>query len=55
MNHEWEIGDTGYLKEPFLGYRYFEVVDFECGTGRIIIELSSGRQITVNSDEIEEL
>jgi len=26
---EWNIGDTGYLKEPYLGYHHFEVVDLE--------------------------
>ena len=51
---EWNIGDTGYLKEPYLGYRHFEVVDFEEGTGKIIVELSSGKQITVREDELEE-
>jgi len=25
---KWNIGDTGYLKEPYLGYRHFEVIDF---------------------------
>jgi len=53
MVREHEIGDTGYLKEPYLGYRYFEVVGFEYATGKIEIELSSGLQITVYEDEIE--
>ena len=53
MNKEYEIGDTGYLKEPYLGYRHYEIVDFEHATGRVVIELSSGKQITVNEDELE--
>ena len=53
MNNEREIGDTGYLTEPYLGYRHYEIVDFENATGRVVIELSSGKQITVNEDELE--
>jgi len=53
MNYEREIGDTGHLKEPYLGYRHYEIVDFEHATGRIIVELSSGKQVTVYEDELE--
>ena len=53
MNGEREIGDTGYLKEPYLGYRHYEIVDFEYATGRVIVELTSGKQIPVYEDELE--
>jgi len=54
MNYEWDIGDTGYLKEPFLGYRFIEVIGHECATGRLIVQLESGREITVYPNEIEQ-
>jgi hypothetical protein len=53
MNNERNIGDTGYLKVSYLGYHYCEIVGFEHATGRIIIELASGKQITVYDDELE--
>jgi len=53
MENKREIGDTGYLKEPYLGYHFYEVVDFEDGTGKIVVELSSGKQISVYEDELE--
>ena len=53
MNKEREVGDTGYLKEAYLGYRHYEIVGFEHATGRIVVELSSGKQITVYEDELE--
>jgi hypothetical protein len=53
MNNGREIGDTGYLKEPYLSYRHYEIVDFEHATGKIVVELSSGKQILVYEDELE--
>jgi hypothetical protein len=53
MKNKREIGDTGYLKEPYLGYRHCEIVDFEHATGKVVVELSSGKQITVYEDELE--
>jgi len=53
MNSEREIGETGYLKKPYRGYRYFEIVGFDYATGKIEIEFSSGMQTTVYDDEIE--
>jgi len=38
---EWNIGDTGYLKEPYLGYRHFEVVDFEMGQERLLLSFQA--------------
>ena len=53
MDNEREIGDTGYLKEPYLGYSHYEIIGFEHATGRIEVEFSSGLQITVYEDELE--
>jgi len=53
MDNECGIGDTGYLKKPYLGYSYYEIVGFEYATGKIEVELSSGLQITVYEDELE--
>jgi len=53
MGNEREIGETGYLKEPYLGYRYYEIVDFEDATGKIVVELQSGKQIAVYEDELD--
>ena len=53
MSYKRDIGETGYLKEPYLGYRHYEIVGHEQATGRVIIELSSGKQITVHEDELE--
>jgi hypothetical protein len=53
MTREWAIGDTSYLKDPFLGYRFIEIIGHEHATGQLIVQLESGRKITVYPNEIE--
>ena len=52
MEHKWEIGDAGYLKTPYLGYTYFEIIDFEGATNKFVIQFTSGMEITVYEDEL---
>jgi hypothetical protein len=54
MNRErkYEIGDSAYLKEPYLGYRHVEIVGFE--DERLTVRISSGLEFTVYEDELEE-
>jgi len=52
MQKEWEIGDSAYLKNPELGYRYVEIVGHDgC---RLIIRITSGYVFSVYEDELEE-
>ena len=51
-DREYSIGETGYLKEPFLGYYHVEVVGFE--GDRLIVRLTSGREITIDKDELDD-
>jgi tricorn protease-like protein len=53
MSRKREIGDCAYLKVPYLGYRYVEIVGFE-HDGRIIVRITSGLEFTVHEDELEE-
>ena len=50
---EIEVGDTGYLKEPKLGYYHIEVIGFEDVTGRLIVRLPSGYETTIYEDELD--
>ena len=54
MNIElkYEIGDSAYLKETYLGYRYVEIVGFD--GERLIVRITSGLEFTVYEDELEE-
>ena len=52
MRKEWEIGDSGYLIEPVLGYRFVEIVGFD-GV-RLVVQTTSGYEFTVYEDELEE-
>ena len=49
---EWNIGDTAELKEPVRGYTNVEVTGF-CGN-RIIVETSSGMELTIYEDELKD-
>jgi len=49
---KYEIGDYGYLKEAYLGYRYVEIVGFE--DERLVVRFTSGLEITIRPDELEE-
>ena len=50
---KYEIGDCAYLKEPYLGYRYVEIIGFD-GYGRLIVRLSSGFEFSIYPDELED-
>ena len=54
MNRErkYEIGDYAYLKEPYLGYRYVEIIGFE--GERLIVRITSGLEFTIYENELEE-
>ena len=54
MNREkkYEIGDSAYLKIPYLGYRYVEIVGYE--SDRLIVRISSGLEFTIYEDELGE-
>ena len=52
MNYDWQVGDSAYLKEPFRGYRYVEIVGFE--GDRLVVRITSGYEFTVREDELEE-
>jgi hypothetical protein len=54
MNSErkYEIGDSAYLKEPYLGYRYVEIVGFE--GDRLIVRITSGLEFTIYEDDLED-
>ena len=52
IEEKYSIGDTGYLKEPYLGYRYVEIIGFE--GNRLVVRLSSGLEITISEDELED-
>ena len=47
---EWEIGESAYLKEPVKGYRYVEIVDYDCTS--LVVETTSGMRLTVYADEL---
>lgn len=52
---KYDIGDTVYYVTGFRGYHAATVVDYEYGHAlRYIIEFSSGRQISVCEDELED-
>ena len=46
------IGDIVTLKQPELGYRNVEIVDFE--EARIVVQTSSGYTFTIREDEIKD-
>ena len=52
MDHEYQIGDSAYLKVPERGYRYVEIIGFD-GT-RLLVRTSSGYEFTVYPDELED-
>ena len=52
---KFNIGVTVYYVTGYRGYHAATVVNYEYGPAvRYIIELSSGRQISVYEDELEE-
>lgn len=52
---KYDIGQSVNLVEGYRGYHAATVVDYEYGhVFRYIIEFSSGRQISVYEDELEE-
>ena len=53
MEYKRDIGETGYLKEPYLGYRHYEIVGHEHATGRVVVKLTIGKQITVYEDRLD--
>ena len=52
MRRDFEVGDKVHLIEPFKGYRCVEVIGFD-GV-RIIVKTSSGYELTIYEDELEE-
>jgi hypothetical protein len=53
MSDDFEIGDSVELVTPYKGYRYGEIIDFD--VRRIVVELTSGKIITVWADEIKKV
>lgn len=52
---KFNIGDTVYYVTGYRGYHAATVVDYEYGHAlRCIIEFSSGLQLSVYEDELEE-
>jgi hypothetical protein len=51
MREKHQIGDSAYLKVPFQGYRYVEIVGFE--GDRLIVSISSGYEFRIYEDELE--
>ena len=51
IDEKYQIGDSAYLKEPFKGYRYVEIVGFE--GKQIIVKITSGYEFLVFEDELE--
>ena len=49
-NDELQEGQTGTLKQPYLGYRHVEFV--ESDYPRVRVQLSSGLEISVWEDEV---
>jgi len=49
---EFAAGDYAYLKEPYLGYRYVDIL--EVNDTQLLVRLSSGKEIEVYPDELEE-
>ena len=52
IERKYEIGDSAYLKETYLGYRYVEIVGFE--GERLIVRITSGLEFTVYEDELSD-
>ena len=52
MDEKYSIGDYAYLKVPYLGYRYVEIIGFE--VNRLVVRLTSGLEITIYPDELED-
>ena len=52
MRKEWGIGDSGYLIEPVLGYRFVEIVGFD--GNRLVVQTTSGFEFTIYADELED-
>ena len=52
MAKEWQIGDSGYLKQPEKGYRFVEIVGFD-GL-RLVVQTTSGWEFTIWPDELED-
>jgi hypothetical protein len=50
--HEYDIGEYAYLKIPFKGYKYVEVVGFE--GEQLIVQITNGYEFTVYADELED-
>ena len=45
-------GDYTYLKEPYLGYRYVDIL--EVNDDKLLVRLASGKEIEVYEDELED-
>jgi hypothetical protein len=52
MEDKYGLGESFYLKEPYLGYRHVEIVGYEFD--RLLVRLTSGLEITVHPDELED-
>lgn len=52
MKRDWQVGDNAYLKEPVKGYRYVEIVGFD-GV-RLVVQTTSGMELTIYDDELED-
>lgn len=49
----FQISDAVRYIPGFLGYHAATIIDIEKGTGKYIVELTSGKQITAWEDELE--
>ena len=52
LEEKYSIGDYGYLKKPYQGYKYVEIIGFE--GNKLVVRLSSGFEITIYADELED-
>ena len=48
----YSAGEYTYLKEPYLGYRYVDII--EVTDDKLLVRLSSGLEIEIYADELEE-
>jgi hypothetical protein len=49
---DYSVGDSAYLKETELGYRYVEIIGQE-PDGRLEVKTTSGHEFSIWADELE--
>ena len=52
LSDKYQAGDYAYLKEPYLGYRYVDIIGNE--GYRLLVRLTSGLEISIYEDELQE-